>query len=198
MGVYGKPRIRIHNLSRNRGTLRWVALLLSSTIAYLFWIHEPVPLQILSIPWSSEYESWLHEIASLMTELYETLEAMRYIKTGAIAYPPHQHPTINTTVTSMIGLSAEAVALLQMLPYVTSSRGWVFDAGGNPIVSAVNYQGMGLSNEFVLGSKFTDMRSDQMLRDSREPWYGKDSGAMAFLNMTGDLQPWYLTLALTG
>lgn len=112
---------------------------------------------------------WIQEIADLMTELYILLEKMKYLKPNSIAYPPHVSPSINTTLTTTLGLSPSVTDLLQRLPYVVPTPGPSIDPWtGKGLPSATNWSG-----HFLLTTTFADMREDNILRACRYVW-GED------------------------
>jgi hypothetical protein len=178
-------------------------LLIISCIAYLLWSHQPGSLRRWNKPWLTEDELWLQEIVGLMRELYELLEEMRYLKRGSIAYPPHQNLAINTTLTALLGLSGEAVTLLQILPYVTSSPGPFYGFRDQPISSATHWRAWRYDSQLLLATRIADMRDDQALRNTRDPWYGDHNNLddEEFLERDGDealLKPWQVALSGTG
>jgi hypothetical protein len=146
--------------------------LITCLIGYLFWIYQPDRLRSWRHPRPSEFETWLQQIADLMKELYELLEEMRYLKPNSIAYPSHHSPGINLTLAaSVIGMSAEAITLLSLLPYVQKSYDARFDHNHpqRPILSVTQWRARRYPNdEMLLSTAFADMRVDGDLKRSRE------------------------------
>jgi hypothetical protein len=107
-----------------------------------------------------------------MKELYELLEEMRYLKPNSIVYPPHHSPGINLTLAaSVIGMSAEAITLLSILPYVQKPYDARFDHNHpkGPIPSVTQWRARRyLYDEMLLSTAFADMRIDGDLKRSRE------------------------------
>lgn len=138
-----------------------------------------------------------------MSELYELLEEMRYIKPDSISYPPHSLPAINITLATSIGLSPLAIKLLQILPYVKQTPGPLYNSWNEPIMSATNWRAWRYNNELLLSTSFVDMRDDKVLMGTRDPW--DDDSEMMEMMLQGELsedpeipllKPWQV--ALTG
>jgi hypothetical protein len=111
------------------------------------------------------------EIADLMTEFYELLAEMGYFEPELINRPPHVNPSINTTLARELRFSTSAVRMMQLLPYLGIENDadypfhWLVEDG----------------NEFILHGRFSDMRIDEELLESRDPFYawggsGDDEG----------------------
>jgi hypothetical protein len=114
---------------------------------------------------------WIQEVVFLITGLYTLLEKMRYLKPGAIQHAPHSTP-VNTHLTTLMGLTPSAITLLNSLPYVVNSLGPFRNLAGNLEMSATNWRAYRYNNEFLLTTRLADMRDEEMLRRSRDPWYG--------------------------
>ena len=145
-----------------------------------------------------------------MKELYELLEEMRYLNPNSIAYPPHHSPGINITLAaSVIGMSAEAITLLSILPYVQKSYDARFDHNPpkRPIPSVAQWSARRYHNdEMLLSTAFADMRVDGDLKRSREAfnsWPGEqlkdsffgDGGEEDSDNEVHFLQSWMVGLS---
>lgn len=121
---------------------------------------------------AEETSIWLKEIATLMTELYELLSQMKYIKPGAVQYAPHGEKGVNVTLAKYIGLIPEAIDLLQLLPYTVTSPGPYYYFGHAIVPSVTRFSAWGYSNNLLLTTRFSDLRDDFTLRASRDPWNG--------------------------
>lgn len=121
---------------------------------------------------NEETGPWLTEVATLMTELYELLQEMKYTKPEAIQYAHHGERGINVTLAKYIGLIPEAITLLQLLPYTVTSPGPYYFYGHQIIPSVTRFSAFGYSNMLLLSTRFADMRDDFTLRASRDPWNG--------------------------
>lgn len=142
---------------RRSGRLLKSALTLGACcLVYLLWTNKHRMEPFWRKPEVSEQELWIQDIANLMTDLYTLLEDMAYLPPGSISYPPHIEPAINTTLATRIGLSPDAVLVLEKLPYVTTDTNW----------NAYRYK-----NELLLTTQFADMRDDWTLTKSRDPWH---------------------------
>jgi hypothetical protein len=123
-----------------------------------------------------------------MTSIYELLVEMGYLNQEDIAYPPHSRFAINTTLAKDLGLSSKGIELLQKLPYVSADYQNRFGAKG-----------------FLLESDFIDLRNEDHLRQSRDPFSGETT--MYFSGneyMWGNyksasyMKPWHLALNRAG
>ena len=136
-------------------------------------------------------DSWIQQIASSMGQFYQLLAKMQYLDLdkGTIDYAPHTDPKkcVNTVLAAQLGLTPEAIKLLQRLPYVAAPVRWNHGAG---------------DNEFILRGCFADFRSDQKIEESRDPLYAsvdpKDK-SVGWDDKDGQyMQPWYVPLSRLG
>ena len=126
-----------------------------------------------------------------MSQFYQLLAQMQYLDLdkGTIDYAPHADPNkgVNTALATELGLTHEAIKLLQRLPYVAAPVRWNHGAG---------------DDEFILYGRFADFRSDNELEESRDPLYAsvnpKDEG-VGWNDQNGQyMRPWYVPLSRLG
>jgi hypothetical protein len=98
-----------------------------------------------------------HEIAEIVTEMYELLADMGYYDRSVIGRPPHTMG-INRTLAIELGYSPEAIETMELLPYLN------FPAEEFPLTWME-----GEGSEFILEGAFTDLRSDEALKMCRDP-----------------------------
>lgn len=121
------------------------------------------------------------QVADLMTEFYELLAKMGYYDASIIARPPHISPSINKTLAAELNYSKAAIDMMEMLPYL--------NINGN--MSVFNWEAGSYGNEFLLRGVFADMRNDEDLETSRDPYFmGSDS------EESGYMLPDYVSLSL--
>lgn len=140
-------------------------------------------------------QQFVYELADTMKDFYRLLIRMRYLKADAVSYPPHNNPSINVTLARELGMSEDAILLLQQLPYVKTDD--CYD--GQPEHSFVYFGSA--KPKFVLGSLFGDFRDDKMLQESRSPWEprrGIRSAQMDDSSQEPYLKPWHVVLTLPG
>ena len=112
-----------------------------------------------------------HEIASLLGNYYHLLARMQYFPHSIIKHPPH-NPPIDVPFAQSLGLEAQVIELLQLLPYV---------------------EGLGSEAEFILEGSFADFRDNGDLEQSRDPDYVFPEGG--YEEERGEyVLPWVLTL----
>ncbi|CZR62472.1 uncharacterized protein PAC_12369 [Phialocephala subalpina] len=127
-----------------------------------------------------------------MTEFYELLAEMGYYDASIIARPPHTDLGINKTLAVKLGFSQAAMDMMDILPYLNTT--------GDGDSGSVSWS-HGEDNEFLLHGVFADMREDDHLEASRDPFYMVDT--------TGDIKGWdedggpymrsdFVTLSLPG
>jgi hypothetical protein len=98
-----------------------------------------------------------HEIAEIVTEMYELLADMGYYDRSVIGRPPHTMG-INRTLAIELGYSPEAIETMELLPYLN------LPAEEFPLTWME-----GEGSEFILEGAFTDLRSDEALKMCRDP-----------------------------
>ncbi|CAD6582303.1 MAG: hypothetical protein ASARMPRED_000927 [Alectoria sarmentosa] len=136
-------------------------------------------------------DSWIQQLSTLMGDFYQLLAKMQYLDLdqGTIDYPPYTDPekSINTILATQLGLTPEAIQLLQRLPYVAAPARWNHGAG---------------DEEFILYGCFADFRKDGELEESRDPLYAgvdpKDE-SVGWEDEDGQyMRPWYVPLSRLG
>lgn len=111
------------------------------------------------------------EIVTLITQYYELLAKMRYFPTSYIKYAPHD-PPIDVDLAKSFDLEPQAIELLQALPYI---------------------EGYSNEDEFILGGSFADMRSLDVLMQSRDPGFASPEGG--FDDENGEyMRPWEICI----
>jgi hypothetical protein len=100
------------------------------------------------------------QVADIMTEFYELLAEMGYYDASIIARPPHVNPSINKTLAAELKFSKAAIDMMEMLPYL--------NINGN--TSIFNWEVGSYGQEFLLRGLFADMRNDEDLQTSRDPY----------------------------
>ncbi|KAH8663493.1 hypothetical protein BGZ60DRAFT_411451 [Tricladium varicosporioides] len=142
---------------KGSGALLKSALTLGACcLVYFLWTNRHRVEPLWRKPEVSKQELWIQDVVDLITDLYTLLEGMAYLPPKSISYPPHINPAINNTLAARIGLSSDAILLLEKLPYVMIDTNW----------NAYRYK-----NELLLTTQFADMRDDWTLRKSRDPWH---------------------------
>jgi len=115
------------------------------------------------------------EIIDLMTRFYRLLSKMRYFPASHIKYAPH-NPPIDVPHALSLGIEPQAVALLQLLPYV---------------------DGLNNEDEFIMHGSFADLRKKSVLERSRDPKFL--SPEKGFEEENGEyVRPWVLVLTECG
>ncbi|KAM0160359.1 hypothetical protein ACHAPG_003019 [Botrytis cinerea] len=111
------------------------------------------------------------EIVTLITRYYELLAKMRYFPASYIKYAPHD-PPIDVDLAKSFDLEPQVIELLQALPYI---------------------EGYSNEDEFILGGSFADMRSLDVLMQSRDPGFASPEGG--FDDENGEyMRPWEICI----
>ncbi|PYH42275.1 uncharacterized protein BP01DRAFT_359544 [Aspergillus saccharolyticus JOP 1030-1] len=92
----------------------------------------------------------LHEIADLMSEIYETLVAMRYLDPSGIQRGPHNLTALASHFTTL-NIDPAVQYLYSILPYIDPA--------------AAGHSG------FLHGGEFTDFRDAERVEQGRDPFY---------------------------
>ena len=100
------------------------------------------------------------QVADLMTELYVLLAEMGLYEESLTARPPHVNPAINRTLAEELDFSPKAIETMEILPYL--------DIKGN--VSLFNWQRGSYGDEFLLRGTYADLRDEEVLSVSRDPY----------------------------
>jgi len=110
------------------------------------------------------------ETVALVTEYYQLLQAMRYIGSDAIVYPPHD---VNITLCETLGLTSLAINTLMLLPYIIPSS----DPNSTLVPSDPDsHPGYHFPSRTILwrNGHFPDYRNDQTLWATRDSLHRRE------------------------
>jgi len=199
----------LYNGTRARRAFAWLVLLCYLTVIYVgvFYLFSFLSsnslhaVDMLSLTATNAYANLAQtyqsitnpatpqQVADIMLEFYELLAEMGYYDASLIARPPHIQPSINKTLAAELKFSQASVEMMEILPYL--------NINGN--TSAFNWEAGLYGNEFLLRGIFADLRAEEDMKVSRDPWFfgvdeSKDSNEDGGLYMLPD----YVSLSLLG
>ena len=172
---YSPPRARRRSLSYRRHRNHYITCVAVIVFCVL------TPVRYLTRPFFATY--LFHypittfnavDIAILTTEFYEVLSKMGQFPPEAIKYPPHT-PPVNVQFAKSLGMAPQVIDLLQRLPYVEGNdRAWLFE------------------------SQFADLRYNDQLEQSRDPFHTKPDGWSYYSEKGPYMRPWQVALNAVG
>jgi hypothetical protein len=133
------------------------------------------------------YPQSKEEVVEVMTEFYELLSEMGYYDLDIIERALHQR-TINHTIALELNYSANALEIMDMLPYLNlrdkGEGAWTHD-----------------SNVFILYGEFADLRDEETLVQCRDPMFTAsydDQGWLVEGEDYGYMSPDHICLMMIG
>ncbi|PYI32041.1 hypothetical protein BP00DRAFT_425288 [Aspergillus indologenus CBS 114.80] len=126
---------------------------------------------------SPQQKAQLHEVADLMSEIYQTLVEMRYLDPAGVQPAPHNITALERHFEEL-QIDPTVQYLYSILPYIDT------EAAGNRV--------------FLHGGEFTDFRDVDQLEQGRDPFYGSPSDPF-FEDEDGPyMRPWVTPLTQLG
>ncbi|OJK04323.1 hypothetical protein ASPACDRAFT_73967 [Aspergillus aculeatus ATCC 16872] len=162
-----------------------VTLIVMSVALPLWQWYQPLSHASSSIPSapsttdsiSHQQKAQLHEVAYLMSEIYQTLVEMRYLDPAGVHTGPH-NLTVLEPEFEELQIDPAVQYLYSILPYVDT------EAAGN--------------RGFLHGGEFTDFRDVDQVEQGRDPFYGSPSDPY-FEDEDGPyMRPWVTPLTQLG